>query len=73
MPENVPVIVAVRVPYLSRGQVLRYFATGDLKEFHVGLQRNAAINIVRTSIVELGEKHQGSTITQAEIDQCLEE
>jgi hypothetical protein len=73
MPEYVPAIVAARVLYLSRVQVLRYSASGDLKGFHVGLQRNAAVKIARTSIVELGEKNQGRTITQAEIDQCLEE
>ena len=73
MPEYVPVMVASRALYLSRVQVLRYFASGDLKGFHVGLQRNAAIKIARASIIEFGAKHQGRMITQAEIDQWLEE
>ena len=73
MPEYVPVMVAARVLYLSRVQVLRYFASGDLRGFHVGPARNAAVKIARSSIIEFGETHQGRTITQAEIDQWLEE
>ena len=73
MPEYVPVVVAARVLYLSRAQVLRYYASRDLKGFRVGLGKTAAIKIACSSIVEFGEKHQGRTITQKEIDQCLEE
>jgi hypothetical protein len=39
----------------------------------VGLGRNAAIKIARASVIEFGKKNQGRTITQAEIDQWLEE
>ena len=73
MPEYVPAIIAARVLYLSRTQVQRYFASGDLKGFHVGPARNAAVKIARASIIEFAEKYQGRTIIQAEIDQCLEE
>jgi soluble P-type ATPase len=73
MPEYVPALVAARVLYLSKVQVLRYFASGDLKGFHVGPGRNAAVKIARSSIIEFAEKYQKRTITQAEIDQWLEE
>jgi len=73
VPEYIPAIAAARVLYLSRAQVLRYFASGDLKGFHVGLGRNAAMKIARASVIEFGKKNQGRTITQAEIDQWLEE
>jgi hypothetical protein len=39
----------------------------------VGPGRNAAVKIARASIIEFAEKYQKRTITQAEIDQCLEE
>jgi hypothetical protein len=71
MPEYVSVMVAMRVLYLSRTQVRRYFASGDLKGFHVGPARNAAVKIARASIIEFAEKYQGRTITPAEIDQWL--
>jgi hypothetical protein len=71
--EYVPVIVAARTLYLSRRQVLRYFANGDLKGFHVGPGRNAVIKIARLSIIEFAAKHQGRTITQEEIGRCSEE
>jgi hypothetical protein len=73
MTEYVPAMVAARVLYLSKVQVLRYFASGDLKGFHVGPGRNAAVKIARASIIEFGEKYQKRTITPAEIDRCLEE
>ena len=73
MTEYVPAMVAARVLYLSKMQVLRYFASGDLKGFHVGPGRNAAVKIARASIIEFGEKYQKRTITPAEIDQCLAE
>ena len=73
MPEYIPAIVAARVLYVSRAQVLRYFASGDLKGFHEGLGRNATIKIAPASVIEFGEKHQRRTITQSEIDLCLEE
>ena len=73
MPQYVPALVAARVLYLSRTQVRRYFASGDLKGFRVGLQRNAAIKIAGPSIIEFAEKHQGRTITQVDIDQWLVE
>jgi hypothetical protein len=71
--EYVPVIVAARALYLSRRQVLRYFANGDLRGFHVGPGRNAVIKIARSSIIEFAAKHQGRTITPAEIDRCAVE
>lgn len=49
------------------------WGSGDLKGFHVGPGRNAAVKIARASIIEFAEKYQKRTITQAEIDQCLEE
>ena len=73
MPEYVSVVVAARVLYISRGQVLHYFANGALKGFRVGLSKTAAIKIARSSLIEFGAKHQGRTITQAEIDQWIEE
>jgi hypothetical protein len=42
-----------------------------LKGFHVGPGRNAAVKIARASIIEFAAKHQGRTITQAEIDRCV--
>jgi hypothetical protein len=53
--------------------VLRYYASGDLKGFRVGLTKTAAVQITRSSVIEFGKKNQGRTITQAEIDQSLEE
>ena len=73
MPEYIPATVAARVLYVSGAQVLRYFASGDLKGFRVGLAKTAAIKISRSSVIEFGKKNQGRTITQAEIDQWLEE
>ncbi len=73
MHDYVPVMIAARVLYLSKVQVLRYFANGELKGFRVGLGKTAAIKIARSSIVEFAAKHQGRTITPAEIAQCLEE
>jgi hypothetical protein len=73
MTEYVPAMIAARVLYLSKVQVLRYFASGDLKGFHVGPGRNAAVKIARASIIEFAEKYQKRTITPAEIDRCLEE
>ncbi len=72
MPEYIPAIIAARVLYVSRAQVLRYFASGDLKGFRVGPGRNAAVKIARASIIEFAKKYQKRTITQAEIDQWLE-
>jgi hypothetical protein len=51
----------------------RVWGSGDLKGFRVGLARTAAAQIPRSSVIEFGKKNQGRTITQAEIDQCLEE
>jgi hypothetical protein len=73
MPEYIPAIVAAQVLYVSRAQVLPYFASGDLKGFQVGLAKTAAVQIARSSVIEFGKRNQGCTITQAEIDQCLEE
>ena len=70
--EYVPAIVAARVLYLSRMQVLRYFASGHLKGFRVGPGRNAAVKIARASIIEFAEKYQNRTITPAEIERWLE-
>jgi len=53
--------------------VLRYFGSGDLKGFRVGLAKTAAVQIARSSVIEFGKKNQGRTITQAEIDKYLEE
>jgi hypothetical protein len=39
----------------------------------VGLAKTAAVQIARSSVIEFGKKNQGRAITQAEIDQCLEE
>ena len=71
--DYVPVMIAARVLYLSKVQVLRYFASGDLKGFHVGPGKNAAVKIARASIIAFAEKYKKRTITPAEIDQCLEE
>jgi len=49
------------------------YASGDLKVFRVGLAKTAAVQIARSSTIEFARKNQGRTITQAEIDQCLEE
>ena len=73
MAEYIPTIVAARVLSVSRAQVLRYYASGDLKGFRVGLTKTAAVQITRSSVIEFGKKNQGRTITQAEIDQSLEE
>ncbi|MBM3128193.1 MAG: hypothetical protein FJ009_06080 [Chloroflexi bacterium] len=62
--------IAARVLYLSKVQVLRYFAGGELKGFRVGPDRNAAVKIARSSIIEFAEKYQKRTIKQDEIDQC---
>ncbi len=70
MPEYVSAIVAARVLYLSRAQVLRYFASQELRGFRVGLGKTAAIKIARASIIEFAQKCQGRTITSQEIDQC---
>ena len=70
--DTFPRLVAARVLYLSRTLVLRYFASGELKGFRVGLGKTAAIKIARSSIIEFGGKHQGRTITPAEIEQWLE-
>jgi hypothetical protein len=56
----------------AKAQVLRYFASGDLKGFRVGLAKTAAVQIARSSVIEFRRKNQGRTITQAEIDQWLE-
>ena len=71
--EYVSASVAARVLYLSKGQVLRYFANGELKGFHVGPDRNAPVKIARASIIEFAEKYQKRTVAQAEIERCLEE
>jgi hypothetical protein len=73
LPEYVSASIAARVLYLSKVQVLRYFANGDLKGFHVGPDRNAPVKIARASIIEFAEKCQKRTITQGEIEQWLEE
>ena len=73
MLEYVSVVVAARVLYISRGQVLHYYASGALKGFRVGLTKTAALKIARSSIIEFGAQYQGRTITPAEIDQWLEE
>jgi hypothetical protein len=71
MPEYIPAMVAARVLYVSRAQVLRYFASRDLRVSASDWQ-TAAVQIARSSVIEFGKKSQGRTITQAEIDQCLE-
>ena len=73
IPEYVSVKVVMRALFLSRTLVRRYFANRELKGFHVGLQRNAAIKIARSSIIEFAAKHQGRVITQDEIAQWLKE
>jgi hypothetical protein len=73
MRDYVSVMVAARVLYLSKVQVLRYFASGELKGFHVGPGRNAAVKIARASIIEFAAKYQRRTITPEEITQYLEE
>jgi hypothetical protein len=73
LPEYVPAIVAARVLYLSRTHVLRYFASGDLQGFRVGLGKTSAIQIARSSIIEFAAKHQGRTVTLAEIARCTVE
>jgi len=73
IPEYVSVKVVMRALCLSRTLVRRYFASRQLKGFKVGLQRNAAIKIARSSIVEFAKKHQGRVMTQAEIEQWLQD
>jgi hypothetical protein len=70
--DTFPRLVAARVLYLSKVQVLRYFASGELKGFHVGPGKNAAVKIARSSIIEFAENYQKRTITPAEIDQYLQ-
>jgi hypothetical protein len=69
--DYVPVMVAARVLYLSKVQVLRYFASGELKGFHVGPGRNAAVKIARASIIEFAAKYQKRTVTPEEIERWV--
>ena len=73
MPEYIPAIVAARGLYVSRAQGAPLLRQRGLKGFRVGLARTAAVQIARSSVIEFGKENQGRTITQAEIDQCLEE